>query len=161
MVAPTGTTSDLVRRPDGPWRWLAIDVIVLSAIVTVGLVLTFHLTSVSLRTPFTYAGDSLGVETSAKMIIQTGWAQSTPRLGAPFGLQLYDFPIGGDNAHYLLMKVLSWGTGDWVLLVNSFYLLSFFTAAWSAYLCQRWLRVGRTAAIVTSALFAFAPYHFA
>lgn len=150
-----------VRRPDGPWRWLAIDLAALTAIVAVAVVVVFQLWRISLREPFTYGGDSLGIESSAKTMIQTGWVQSTSRLGAPFGQVLYDYPIGGDNGHYVLMRVMAFFTSDWVLLINGFYVASFFTAAWSAYLCQRWLGVGRIAAIVTSALYAFAPYHLA
>ena len=148
-------------RPDGPLWWLMVDLGVLTIIVGVTLVSIFDLVSTSLREPFGYGGDGLGAAAAAQTMIQTGWVQETSRLGAPFGQVLYDFPLGGDNAHYLIMKVMTWATGDWVLVINGFFLLSFFTAAWSAYLCQRWLGVGRIAAIVTSSLFAFAPYHFA
>lgn len=148
------------QRPSGPRWWLLADLGAISIIVGVTLTLAFDLLSTSLREPFGYGGDGLGAATTAKTIIQTGWIQETPRLGAPFGQVLYDYPLGGDNAHYLIMKLMSWATGDWVLIVNGFFLLSFFTAASSAYLCQRWLGVGRVAAIVTSLLFAFAPYHF-
>jgi hypothetical protein len=157
--SPADTTG-WCRPPAGPRRWLAVDLLWLSSVIAIGLFFTFDLAATSLRTPFAYSGDALGTAASAQTIIETGWMQETPRLGAPFGQVLYDYPIGGDNAHFLMMKVMSWFTSDWVLLVNGFYLLSFFTAAWSAYLCQRWLRVGRVAAIVTSALFAFTPYHF-
>jgi phosphoglycerol transferase len=148
------------RRPSGPVRWMLIDLGILTAIVGTALVWLLDLIPKSLRDPLGYeSGDVLGVASSAQTIIETGWVQETSRLGAPYGLELYDYPVGGDNAHYLMMKVMSWVTGDWVLILNVFFLLTFFTAAWSSYLCQRWVGAGRVAAIVTSTLFAFAPFH--
>ena len=156
------TRDDLVvRPPNGRRRHLVVDVLLITIAVTIALKIFFHLSGSLLRSPLGYSGDSLAAETSAKNIIQTGWMQTAPRLGAPFGAKFYDYPLGADNGHYLLMRLLALFTSNWVVLVNSFYFISFYTAAWSAYLCQRWLRVGRTSAMVTSILFAFAPYHFA
>jgi hypothetical protein len=150
----------IVQRPAGPARRIIADLAVLNLVVAVVLVVRFELTPGTIRVPFRYGGDSLFSARMAKAIIETGWVQQTDRLGAPFGQVLYDFPLGGDNANYLVMRLLAAFTGNWVLVVNVFFLFSFFAAATSAYLCQRWLRVGRTAALVTSVLFAFAPYHF-
>ena len=39
---------------------------------------------------------------------------------------MYDFPLGGDNFWWLVMRVMALFTSDWALLVNLFYLLGFF-----------------------------------
>jgi phosphoglycerol transferase len=134
---------------------------VISLIVLGVLIWAYQLLSVQLRVPFGYSGDGLGVAMSVKTMMQEGWVQGSNRLGAPFGQILYDFPSGGDNGNYLVLKLLSLFTSDWVLVVNSFFLLTFFSAGWSAYLCQRWMRISRIPAIGMAVLFAFAPYHFA
>lgn len=150
----------MVQRPAGPLRTMVTDLAALNLVVAAVLVVRFELTPSTIRVPFRYGGDSLLSARMAKAIIDTGWVQQTDRLGAPFGQKMYDFPLGGDNANYLVMRLVAVFTGDWVLVVNVFFIFGFFAAATSAYLCQRWLRVGRTPALVTATLFAFAPYHF-
>src|SRR5207237_2133965 len=74
-----------VKRPKGSVRWIVFDLIILTIIVAVALVLVLHLWNVDLRIPFGYGGDGLQHARDAKTIVQTGWVQTTPRLGAPFG----------------------------------------------------------------------------
>ena len=150
-----------VRRPSGPVRWLFIDLVVVSIIVTIALVVVLRLWDVAFRVPFGYGGDGLQHARDAKTIVQTGWVQTTPRLGAPTGQELWDFPISADNGNYLIMRLMAFVTHDWGLIVNGFFLLSFYTASWASYLCLRWINCGRTSSVVCAALFAFAPYHFA
>ncbi len=115
---------------------------------------------VSPRVPRVYTADGLSSAAWVQGIIETGWVNSNPRLGAPFGQAHYDYPLGGDNLHFLMMRALSLVTGDWVLIVNLFFLATFATAAFSAYLAQRWLGVGRLLGAVVALVFAFLPYHF-
>lgn len=151
---------DWLQRPVGPTRLLIKDLVMISLVVTVALVAIFRLWDTSLRVPFGYGGDGLIYLRDAKNIVQTGWVQETPRLGAPFGQYMYDFPISGDTGNYLIIRLMAIGSGDWVLITNLFFLLSFYTASWSAYLSLRWLRCGRTSAAICAVLFGFAPYHF-
>jgi phosphoglycerol transferase len=149
-----------VRAPDSTWRVLLLDLVLVTVVVTIALVVILRLWDAHLRVPFGYGGDGLQHARDAKTIVQTGWVQTTPRLGAPFGQELYDFPVSGDNGNYLIMKLMALITSDWALIVNAFFLFSFYTVGWAAYLCLRWLRCGRLSAGVCAILFAFAPYHF-
>ncbi len=146
-------------RPDG-WRILVIDCALVVLLASSIVVVVFHLWSRSLRTPLDYDGDGLLNGAWIKVLIQNGWVDHNSRLGAPFGQTYYDFPLGGDDLHFLVLKVMSLFSRDWALLLNAFFYLTFPAVAVSAYLCQRWLGVRRVAAITSSVVFAFLPMHF-
>ena len=79
----------------------------------------------------------------ARVIIETGWTTHTDRLGAPTGQTLHDFPLGGDDAHNLVIKVMSWFIHEPVSLVNAYFLLGFVLVALAAFAVLRWLRANR------------------
>lgn len=114
-----------------------------------------------LRVPFVYSGDSLFYSMNARTIIESGWMQGTDRLGAPFGQDLHDFPLGGDNGNYLIMKVLALFTDDVGLLLNAFFLGSFYLVASSAWLSTRLLGGGRPLSLIVGLLYSCAFFHFA
>lgn len=140
-------------------RTWSMDLGIVTVAVTIAVVVLFRLWTEPLRVPFVYGGDTGLYARDAYSIIQHGWVQKTSRLGAPFGQTMYDFAEGGDNGNFLIMKVMSWFTGDWALILNAFYVLSFYTTAWSAYVVLRWLRSSRLPAVVASLLFSLSPYH--
>jgi phosphoglycerol transferase len=148
----------LVRRPSSSAAGIFVDLLTLVAVVTGTLAVVFDLSG--LRAPLAYAGDGLGVQTLVKIMIETGWVDGSPRLGAPLGQVLADYPVGGDAAHVAGLRVLTLFTKDWVLVSNLFLLLTFYTSAISSYLSMRWLAVSRLSAIATALLFSFAPFHF-
>jgi phosphoglycerol transferase len=141
-------------------RSTLVDLAIVVAVVGIVTAWTFELWSTSLRVPFGYGGDGLFYGLNTKTIVESGWMQTSSRLGAPFGMELYDFPIGGDSGNYVLLKVMSWFSSDWALLTNVFYLFGFFTTGIVAYVCLRWLGSGRVSAVVCAVLYAIAPYHF-
>jgi hypothetical protein len=149
----------LVRRPQGLVRAVleAAGVATVAGIAAAAMLDMFR---VSPRVPRVYNADGLSSAAWVKGITETGWVNSNPRLGAPFGQIHYDYPLGGDNLHFLMMRALALVTGDWVLIVNVFFVGTFATAAFSAYLAQRWLGVGRLLGAVVALVFAFLPYHF-
>lgn len=53
-----------------------------------------------------YHGDALFYLSVIKGVLQHGWYLHNPDLGAPFGQQFYDFPQGGDNLNYLIIRLL-------------------------------------------------------
>lgn len=134
------------------------DLGVLLLLVTVTLLAILNLSSP--RIPFVYSGDALGYGGTIRTMLETGWVQHTPRLGAPFGQNMADMPLGGDNGNYLLFKVLSLFTSDWGLLLNLFFVLGFYCTATSAWFCTRLLGGSRVLSICVAMLFDFAQYHF-
>ncbi|HEX6283885.1 MAG TPA: hypothetical protein VFZ71_03380, partial [Pyrinomonadaceae bacterium] len=77
-----------------------------------------------LRVPFYYSGDSLFYSMIIRGTIDNGWYWQNPAIGAPGGLQLYDFP-GIDNSVAVLILLLSIFTSNAMLVLNLFYLLTF------------------------------------
>jgi len=131
-------------------------VLTTSALVTVAF---FRVGWVSWSTPVDYAGDAVSEAAFARIIIETGWTTHTNRLGAPTGLTLYDFPLGADNLHNLILKVMSWFIRDPVSLVNAYFLLGFVLVAVAAYAVLRALRLSVPLALTGALLFSFAPFH--
>lgn len=116
--------------------------------------------TVPLRVPYTYTGDGLTQASVVKGIIETGWYAVNPRLGAPDGFHAYDFPLGGDNLHYLAVKVLTWFSHDPFLVTNLYFLASFVLVAVAAYLVLRRLGVSAVAAHAGALVYTLLPYHF-
>lgn len=155
---------------DDPWRRLIAtrlsvretcrDLALL--LVTVATVITvwFQPWNNSPRIPIRYVNDGLFYSMNIQTIIETGWVQSNDRLGAPFGQELYDFPVGADNGNYLIIKVLTWFTSDFGLVLNLFYLGGFLTVAAATYVCARMLGTSRLMALTVGVLYTFAPFHF-
>ena len=128
----------------------------------VGAYLALELWRARLSVPFRYAqiDDTKFYFSLVKGMIEHGWYQHNPSLGAPFGQALYDFPQGGDNLNFLLIKAITAFAGSYALVTNLFFLLTFPLTALAAYHAFRRLRVGAAAATVCAVLFALLPFHF-
>jgi phosphoglycerol transferase len=123
------------------------------------LVLVLRLWRADLRVPFCYGGDSLVTLTWAKGIAENGWYLDNPSVGAPFGLEMHDFPMP-DNLLFLLVKLFLWIASDVGLAVNLYFLATFpFTTATALFAFRR-MGLSYTVSIAVALLYAFAPYHF-
>jgi phosphoglycerol transferase len=162
--APEDTREDPVApaasRSQPTWRTGLIDVGIVAAITAGITAVLYRVWTWPMDVPFTYQGDSIGLMAFAKIVAQTGWYTATPRAGAPFGLNTYDFPYGGDNGWWLLLKGLTWFTHDPAVLVNVLFLLGFVLVAVSAFVALRVIGIGRLVSGVLGIIFAFAPWHF-
>jgi phosphoglycerol transferase len=115
-----------------------------------------------LDVPLTYSWDANFYGMVVKGLLDHGWHYRNPSLGAPFGQQLYDFPIvSGDNLQVLLVRLLGFASSDWATVMNVYFLLTFPLAAATAYLVFRRLGATPAPSIICSSLFALLPYHFA
>ncbi|HEX5585692.1 MAG TPA: hypothetical protein VFZ17_00150 [Acidimicrobiia bacterium] len=146
--------------PSTSWRLQVRDgsvVAIASAAITA---LLMRVWAIPLRAPFLYQRDGIAQIAEVKASIENGWYQFNPRLGWPGGADHHDFPIGTDNLHWVLLKVIGFFTGDAVLAINLYYLLSFVLVALVAFFVTRSLGVSRIAAFVAALLYTFLPYHF-
>ncbi len=148
-----------VRRPPA-WRRSLLDVGVVAGAAALITAVLYRIWTWPLDVPLTYRGDSLGLMAFAKIVAETGWYTGTPRAGAPFGLNTYDFPYGGDNGWWVIMKALTWFTHDPAVVVNLLFLLGFVLVAVSAFVALRVIGAGRLVSGVLALVFAFAPSHF-
>lgn len=89
-----------------------------------------------------------------------GWYSAGPYAGAPNGQDLVDFPLGGDHAHLVALRLLSELPISAITVVNLYYLLSFGLIAGITHLCLRSLGSDTAPAAGASILYAFLPYHF-
>ncbi len=112
-----------------------------------------------LKTPFAYFGDALLYSVATKGAIEHGWWLHNPNLGAPNGLKYGAYPAI-ENFHFLLIKLISWFTGDHASTLNLFYLLTFPLTAITSLYVLRYLRFSYPVALLASLLYTFLPYHF-
>jgi len=113
-----------------------------------------------LRVPLAYGGDSLLYQSLARTVAKRQWYLTNPFLGAPGGQVLYDYPLGGDNLHFVVIRFLSVFTTDPIVLINAFYLLSFPLIFASAYYTLRRLAVSPFISTACGVVYTLAPYHF-
>ncbi len=126
-----------------------------------GALVLLEIWHADLHVPFAYNDDGVFNLVAIKNTLQQGWPLTNPNLGAPFGSQLYDFPVvAGDSLHLLLMHVIGLLSSDPAFVANVFFLVTFpLTAVTSFWVFER-LGLSRATAIVCAVLYALAPYHF-
>ena len=154
----TASEAPVAARP--AWQTGLIDLIAVGGVTAAITAILYRVWSWPLDVPFTYQGDSMGLMAFVKIVAQTGWYTGTPRAGAPFGLNTYDFPYGGDNGWWVIVKVLTWFTRDAALAVNLLFMLGFVLVALAAFVAFRVVGVSRLVSGTVAVLFAFAPSHF-
>src|SRR5436190_15446317 len=88
-----------------PLRRLLIELGVVALVSVAAAVILLQLWSADLRVPFDYGGDALWSGLVIRTTADHGWpALVNPRLGAPWALELHDFPQA-DHLHLLAIKV--------------------------------------------------------
>jgi len=126
-----------------------------------GAALVMRVWRADLAVPFEYSGDATYMLMALKGILEHGWYDVNPSLGAPFGQELYDYPfLNGENLNVVAVKILGLFSTDPAVVLNLFFLLTFPLVALSAFLVLRRLRVSRETALVISVLYSLLPYHF-
>ncbi|MBO9577363.1 MAG: hypothetical protein J7480_01160 [Microbacteriaceae bacterium] len=145
--------ADWWRRTD--WG-LHIAVTALSLLLAV---LALELWRADLFIPFNYTGDALAVAAHFKTTFETGWYESQPLLGAPFGQVYHDFPTS-DNANFLFASILGHLLGSWTLAMNVYFLIGFPLAGLAASWFIRVAGASKATTLATAPLFAVLSYHF-
>lgn len=128
-------------------------------LVGVCAVLNLRMWRWRLGVPSSYRGDALHVMATFKNMSITGWYTSSGSLGYPYGQDLRDFPAVGDLLHLLAVRLLVLVVDSPALILNLFYLTSFFSVFIGAYLASRLLGLSRWSTVAVSLLYAFLPYH--
>lgn len=106
-------------------------------------------------------GDGFVIQMSVKGMLEHGWYQTNPDLGAPLGQELYDFAaFSATNLHYAAMKVIALFSSSPAVVLNLYYLLGFALTALAAVLVLRKLGISRPVAITCASVFSLLPDHF-
>lgn len=140
--------------------WLGVfDVAILWLGVTLALMVFVTPNPFVLERSYSYSQDGLAHGLLVKTVMEVGWyPATTPWIGAPFGVSLFDYPFS-DAINLALIKILALFTDEWIVVVNLFYLLGFYLSSLTAYCVFRSLALTRVWAVVGALLFAFLPYH--
>jgi len=123
------------------------------------LILSMKLYNADFRIPFNYIGDSLYFYSLTKTVIESGWVWRNSALGAPFGLENYDYP-GFNNLDMLIIKVLSLISSDSVFVENLFFLLTFPLTTLTSMIVFRQFKINYAYSLLGSLLFSFMSFHF-
>jgi phosphoglycerol transferase len=110
------------------------------------------------RVPFLCQGDALVVEMIVKTLAENPWYLTNDRVGAPFGLELHDFPLA-DNLHFGLLKLITLAFPNPFAACNLYFLLTYPLTVLTGLFVLRHFGVSRPTAAVVSLLYAFLPYH--
>ena len=130
-----------------------------AAITAMLTVVSLQLWKANLAVPLNYSGDAVSTSAHFKTVIEEGWYEYQPRLGAPFGQFYNDFPTA-DNLHLVAAKILGLFTQDWAIALNTYYLVGFVLTAIAAVWFLRTCGVSLALSGVLATVFALAPYHF-
>lgn len=161
LPAPTPVTERPTPRRRAPgWRVEAVFLAGTWFATAVFVSVVLRLRDANLKVPFFYSFDAYIDGLLFKGILDHGWYLRNPTVGVPFGLDMRDFPIGGDNLQLLIVKALGLFSHNWAVVLNLYFLLSFFLICTTAYLVVRQIGLSRGLSLVVATLFSFLPYHF-
>jgi phosphoglycerol transferase len=160
-VTSAASANDLSPRTASSsesWKNVAGYAATLLAVLA-AMTATLQLWRADLRVPFFYSNDNLMGQMFVQNILESGWVLDNPRLGAPGGQNLRDYPVP-DVLHLLTIKLLGCASHDSGLVLNLYYLLGFPLTALSTYFVLRRFRLGRMGALTVAVLYACLPYHY-
>src|SRR5262245_34471051 len=117
------------------------------------LIWVMKLWRADLTIPFGYAleGDAFLYCLLTKGVLDNGWYLHNRFVGAPTGLDMYDFPFS-DGLHFLLMKLLSLGNDNYAVVLNLYFLLTFPLTTLTSLLVFRQFHVSTSTALFGSIL---------
>jgi phosphoglycerol transferase len=141
LISSSRRTSRFGQRVDVAWY------AVLAMVTGFAVFGVLNLWNADLKVPFAYSGDA----------VSTG-ASVNGSVGAPGTTNMLDYP-GADLLHLVVLKVLCLVTGNWAVVVNTYYLLGYLAVALACGWSMRRLGLSRPAALAVSVLYAMLPYH--
>ena len=109
--------------------------------------------------PLTYSGDGLSIAAHVKTVMETGWYEWQPALGAPAGQNYHDYATG-DDLNYVVILLLGLVLPTWGAVMNAFFLIGFPLAAAAMTWFGRRIGLGAWLAGALGVVYAIAPYHF-
>lgn len=120
------------------------------------LIVIYH--NVNLNAPLVVEnGDEMSVFYYVKMIRDFGSILVNPVTGGITGGDLFDFP-SSEVLSFLIIKLISFVTGNVYLITNLFYFLCYFLIAYSSAFVFRKLGISKGSTTLLSILYAFSSY---
>jgi len=132
-----------------------------AAVLSLALALVlFDVRPADFAVPLWYEGDSLFTLALAKGLLEHGEILHNPDVGAPYGLELHDFPYPY-GLHLAALRAIGWFTHEPGAAVNALWLLGFPAITAAAFTALRLLGLPRAESAVAAVLYCFLPYHLA
>ena len=132
-----------------------------AALSLVAAAVVLRLWRADLSVPFEYYGDVNLQHLLVRSVLDRGWYFENPMLGAPYGLELYDYPVlNGDTLNVVIVWLLGLlGLGS-AAAMNVLYIASFPLVGLTGFLALRRLGAAPWPALVCAVLYAVLPFHF-
>lgn len=111
------------------------------------------------RVPLVYHRDGLFVAMLIKNMQTDGKYYLSTLIGAPYGQNLLDYPVGGERFQLFTVKLLGRVENDPFVVANVYFALGFVFVALSSHFVARKLGLRPLTAGVVSLLYAFLPFH--
>ncbi len=156
-------TSPDTQQPRPKWvtrRRRALEAIAAGTVASAIAGVVLGMLTRSPRVPLIYSGDELAGLAHVIGVDETGWWFNNPRLGAPFQLEHYDFPQGGDGLQVFIVRVIGLVTDNPALIMNLYFLMTFALVAAVAHLVMRQLGFSTLISAAVATLYSLLPFHF-
>jgi phosphoglycerol transferase len=142
-------------------RFKDLLIYIAAAVACCGLTfLLLDLWRADLRIPFVYGGgDELPICMWIKGVKDNPWMFHNSSLGMPFGLEMFNYPLP-EAFHLFIFKLLGFTTRHTGKVLNLFYLATFPAILLCSLYALRQLGLSYPAALFSSFLYTFLPYHF-
>jgi hypothetical protein len=115
--------------------------------------------SPGLSVPWWEEHDAISSAAHFHTTLMTGWYESQPLLGFPYGQHYHDFPFS-DDLQLVMVRIFGVFSSNWPVVFNLYFLAGFPLAAIGAVWFLRRCHLARPFAVVLAVLYAITPYHW-
>ncbi|MGD9702722.1 MAG: hypothetical protein AB7Q42_04850 [Acidimicrobiia bacterium] len=151
-------TADAAAPAGPPARRIALEGALVGLGAVVASVPVLRYWQQPLGVPFDYENDATFYLMVVRSMKEHGWYLTNPDLGFPSGQEMHDLALGGDNANFVVLRVLA-RFMEPGLALNVFFILTIALVAAAAHVVLRNLGVRRSVAAVSAVIYTFLPYH--
>jgi phosphoglycerol transferase len=138
---------------------LARESLALGAVAFLGALCVLRVWRLDPTVPTLYDWDAVLHLAFIEAMREGSWYLWNARLAAPFGQDVRDFPMGGENLHWAAFKLLGMVMPNAAATATAYLLLTYVLVAVVTYVVARVLRLGTGPAAVIALLYAFLPFH--
>jgi phosphoglycerol transferase len=160
VSATTSGEAGQTRRIHRRWRRDAYWVVGVSSLSVGVALLLYQVWNANLHLPLGHNFDMRVNTAMVKGLGQNGWWVHNPRLGAPFGQDMSDFPASGRTSELVVLRAIRAVVDSPGLAVNVYFFAGFAILAAVAFLVFRRIGLSPPMAAALAIAYDFLPFHF-